>query len=207
MSEPAWKKAGLALKRQAEDPVATPGEKKKPKRDKKDKKPRAVRKMESIESHWEYCSTFVNSKDQWKFSKQQQNWLLKHINLIPEEKEDVVFKYLETVQGGSKDRLVNDAKDTIDQWNEQSREAFKEQEEREAREEKEGETQENGSKRSADRETKKETKQPLKVIIDADHAMRARNLYKVLTGTRIALVGLDETRIIEEDVDVEKFVE
>lgn len=37
--------------------------------------------------------------------------------------------------------------------------------------------------------------------------MRARNLYQVLTGTRISLIGLDITKLIEEDVDVEKFVE
>lgn len=201
MSEPAWKKAGLALKRQQAEPEK--GAEPEKKRAKKEKKPRAQRKQESVESHWAYCDTFVNNREAWKFSKQQQNWLLKHVELIPEEKEDVVFAYLKTVQGGSKERLVKDTQETVERWNTQR----KEREEAEAEAAREAETDANTQANGGKSKKVKADRKPAFLPVDADHAMRSRNLHLALTEVRLPLLGLDETTLVEEDVDVEKYVE
>lgn len=200
MAEPAWKKLGLSLKRQADktDKSAQPGTgEPAAKKAKKEKKPKALRKIQSLESHWDYCTRFVHDRANWKFSKQDQNWLLKHVDLIPEERQDDVFAYLETVQGGSKDRLVEDCKSTAEQWNEQNRPKDKDEQET-----KKKDYDGNGLKPLKQKEQAKQ-----RTLIAGDHALRARELYKRLTGEHIALLEIDETTLIEEDVEVTDYVE
>ncbi|KAG0684604.1 hypothetical protein C6P40_005079, partial [Pichia californica] len=64
-----------------------------------------------------YLRQFKEDKSNWKFSKQKQNWIIKNIKNIPEEYENIMFEYLNSIQGGSRDRVIIDMKKVIEEWN------------------------------------------------------------------------------------------
>lgn len=57
----------------------------------------------------------------WKFSKQKQNWLIKHffnLDEVPSEYNDLLITYFKDLQGRSKDDLSKRCFDKVNEWNE-----------------------------------------------------------------------------------------
>ena len=52
----------------------------------------------------------VDSGSEWKFKKQHQNWIVKHLYTYPWKNDDLVIGYLKTVQGKARQRLIDEAK-------------------------------------------------------------------------------------------------
>ena len=141
MSEPRWKKLGLQIKDEGNQGIAhLEGEnlskkqmkhlsrkrgnsdenkvKKPPKKKKvaKHEKPPPPEKDQLV-----YLKQFCEDKESWKFSKQKQNWVLKHLKDIPEEYNEYLVEYVGGIQGGSRERLVEELKGEVDKWNEVQR--------------------------------------------------------------------------------------
>lgn len=58
--------------------------------------------------------------DVWKFSKQKQNWLIKHFLVedeIPKEFNDLLILYFKDLKGGAKKILLDECQDLIKKWN------------------------------------------------------------------------------------------
>ena len=56
----------------------------------------------------------------WKFSKQKQNWLIKHffnLDEIPSVYNDLLLLYFRDLQGKSKEELISKCKGKLQQWN------------------------------------------------------------------------------------------
>lgn len=56
----------------------------------------------------------------WKFSKQKQNWLIKHffnLDEIPSVYNDLLLLYFRDLQGKSKEELISKCKGKLKQWN------------------------------------------------------------------------------------------
>lgn len=62
----------------------------------------------------EYLKTYKNDRDNWKFNKARQNTILKHWyndRVFPSKDDsELLLNYLPSVQGGSRDRIIKDAK-------------------------------------------------------------------------------------------------
>lgn len=60
--------------------------------------------------HLEYLKTWKKDKENWKFSKQMQNWLLKHLldrTVFKNSKfKKLVLPYVGSIQGQSKENLL-----------------------------------------------------------------------------------------------------
>ena len=56
----------------------------------------------------------INSGSAWKFKKQQQNWIVKQLYIFPWKDDDLVIHYLKTVQGGTRARLIEEAKKIVE---------------------------------------------------------------------------------------------
>lgn len=59
-------------------------------------------------------------KEVWKFSKQKQNWLLKHffsLDEIPAEFNQLLYDYFELMNGNSKTELTKQCQKRLTQWN------------------------------------------------------------------------------------------
>lgn len=103
----------LNRKRQLQE-TKTDTNKKPPKRVKVSK---ADRKPPPEKDQLAYLRQYSEDKDNWKFSKQKQNWLLKNIELIPLNYEAALITYVEGIQGGARDRLVEQLKEIVSKWN------------------------------------------------------------------------------------------
>lgn len=60
-------------------------------------------------------------KEVWKFSKQKQNWLIKHFTFldeIPAEFDPLMVKYFKDLQGGSKEQLQKSCLEIVNRYNE-----------------------------------------------------------------------------------------
>ncbi|CCE66066.1 hypothetical protein TPHA_0O00970 [Tetrapisispora phaffii CBS 4417] len=89
-----------------------------------DELPEPVKKLDFVSAN---LSIFNKKTDDdggvievWKFSKQKQNWLLKHffnIELIPVELNQLLFDYFELLNGFSKKQLVEECQKKIISWN------------------------------------------------------------------------------------------
>lgn len=90
------------------------GNKKPPKRI---KLPKSERKPPPVKDQLTYLKQFAYDKANWKFNKLKQNWILKNLRDIPNEYEPELILYLSTLQGGSRDRLVDELKQVIEKWN------------------------------------------------------------------------------------------
>lgn len=134
MSEhvPAWKKAGLAVETVTDDSATSASTNNGTKRasnaaDDKEKKPPKRQKLPKDKrapppesDHLVYIKTFVDDKPSWKFNTVSQQWILKNLfnEQVPSEYDDYVIKYVSTVKGGARDRVVDSAKQIISDNNE-----------------------------------------------------------------------------------------
>lgn len=203
-------------------------EKKPPKRVKVPKSERAENNT-VIKDQLKYMREFNIDRGNWKFSKQKQNWIIKNIRTIPDDYENDMFVYLNSVQGGSKDRIINDMKSVVDDWNKmvlEAEEQMKKDLEETKDETDEEKTEEKDSKKVKDKkkseksEKCKKSEKSGKVVVDYDYAVRARAVYKALTEEDLPMQGVEEednedeeskeeqgkpeVKLIEETVDVEK---
>lgn len=178
---------------------------------KRQKLPKDQRKPPPEKDQLHYLKQFNEDKDNWKFSKQKQNWIIKNIRDIPDDYEDYLFNYLKTIQGGSKDRLIQDLKSVIESWNKLAEEAEKilkerlnedehENESRRRNRLNEAENEENEDKDGKDGKNKKNAKnekpkkkEQLKKESppDYDYAVRARELYLLLADEKLLLHSID----------------
>lgn len=232
---PAWKRIGLKVKKELEtDPLALSSHlessnltkkdikhinkqkrkaedsakeksKKPPKRVKlpKSEKPPPPEKDQLV-----YLRQYHKDKDNWKFSKQKQNWILKNIRNIPGEYEEALSVYLEGLQGGSRTRIVDSLKAVIEKWNVLAAEAEakveKELEEKLLGKKAEEENEKKGEEKNE--EKKKETEKE-EDAVDLEYALRCRNLVFVLTDEKVPLKGAgdeDEAEIEEEKEKAEE---
>lgn len=198
------------------------------KRAKRVKVPKAERKPTNVvKDQLQYMIDFSNNREKWKFSKQKQNWIIKNIRNIPEEYEEQLFKYLESVQGGSRDRIASEMKVVVEEWNTMVQDAEKQmekdlekgekgavvQEEEEEAEDEDGRGGDDGerktkeSKKSKKSKDTKETKESSKTPVDYDYAIRARTIVKLLSGEDLVMSGVVEDKepvvnFVEESVNI-----
>ncbi|OBA19735.1 hypothetical protein METBIDRAFT_58436 [Metschnikowia bicuspidata var. bicuspidata NRRL YB-4993] len=144
---PAWKRLGLKVKSEVTDDtfsatthfdgsaitnkVAKKLNKKRQleedKNDKTKKPPKRVKKPKTErgpppeKDQLLYLRQFVLDKENWKFSKQKQNWLLKNIESVPDSYENDLIAYFEEIQGGARTRVETDLRAVIDKWNDYSK--------------------------------------------------------------------------------------
>jgi hypothetical protein len=71
------------------------------------------KKAEHVVEYLGRYQAHVDSGSEWKFKKQHQNWIVKHLYKYPWKNDDLVIGYLKTVQGKSRERLVTDAKEIV----------------------------------------------------------------------------------------------
>lgn len=213
-SVPAWKRAGLSVKAQQqqedEDSLTTKRienadltvkeikkisnkrelqddtkhkSKKPPKRI---KLPKNERPPPPVKDQLTYLKQFVDDKENWKFNKLKQNWILKNIKNIPKEYEEALILYLGTLQGGSRDRIIPELKEVISKWNTQYEEAERKIEEKLTK--KVENEIDKDSKTSNDAENK-EQKEEEKDAVDLEYALRCRAILSKLTDEDIEVKG------------------
>ena len=195
----------------------------KEKKQKGSKPPKRVKLPKSerpivIKDQLQYLRTYVNDKDNWKFSKQKQNWVIKNIRTIPEDYENDLIIYLKSVQGGSKDRIVNEMISVMKEWNK----LVKDAEEQLARDQEKQNEEDNDNDSDSDSDNDEKTKKKQKKGIlknnkesteikekqtkkpqpkeeihtppDYDFVIRARSIYTALTGESFELEGIEEEK-------------
>lgn len=123
--EPAWKRAGLkraSTATETYDPLAAGlkrsadrGPIKPPKRI---KQPKSERSPGPVPDQLVYLRQYSENREEWKFSKQKQNWILKNLFDISSDYNDAIIKYVEGIQGGSRTRVLEAAEKIVDNWNE-----------------------------------------------------------------------------------------
>lgn len=149
-----------------------------------------------------YLSQFNNDKKSWKFSKQKQNWIIKNIKEIPEDSENDLMVYLKDIQGGSRQRIINDMLKVVNEWNELAKKAADElnngTEIKESQENEETEESEK-SKKNSNKKKKVEVKQP---IVDFDYAERASKILLLLTNEKVDVIGTDNNE--SDEINKEK---
>lgn len=87
--------------------------------------PITVLELESVkENYGDSLSKDVSADSDvveiWKFSKQKQNWLIKHffnLDEIPPVYNDLLLLYFKDLQGRSKDELISKCQKKLKQWN------------------------------------------------------------------------------------------
>jgi len=89
----------------------------KPKKEKK-KKPPTPSSGKKDQAALSYLQTFHTARSTWKFSKNNQNWVLKHaLNpaVIPGGYEEALASYLASLQSeGVRDRILKDARTVVE---------------------------------------------------------------------------------------------
>jgi hypothetical protein len=201
-------------------------------KDKKPPKRAKIPKSERIENNnvvkdqLKYMRQFSTDHDNWKFSKQKQNWIIKNIRTIPDEYEEDMTKYLLSVQGGSRDRIVQDMKNVVNEWNmmvlaaeEQMKKDLEENDNDNDNDDDDDKEEERKDLNKANKANKKEAKkgkkdvkkQDKKEVVDYDYAVRACSLYKAFTGDDLSMSGIEDSpekeldvKLIEETVDVDQ---
>lgn len=71
------------------------------------------KKAEQVQEYLEGYQKHVDSGDEWKFKKQHQNWIVKHLYKHSWKSDDLVIGYLKTVQGNVRERLIADAQEVV----------------------------------------------------------------------------------------------
>lgn len=222
---PAWKRLGLKVKeniikdpltgqvqasapisnnkRQSPSTTSTDTPKKPPKRV---KLPKAERKPPPEADQLAYLRQYHTDRSNWKFSKQKQNWILRSVfgitthgnGGIPDEYKDALMSYLEGLQGGAKDRIVDDAKEVVNQWNEyMTTPEEKPKEEEEEVKETEA-TDENQQKEKENATTSKDaSKEKVTVPPSESKARLAKAIIKNLTGVEVKLELLEDEEVVQ----------
>ncbi|XP_053720767.1 uncharacterized protein C7orf50 homolog [Synchiropus splendidus] len=60
----------------------------------------------------DYLTCWSTQRDEWKFQKTRQTWLLQHMfdpDMIPDDKFSILLEYMEGLRGGAKDTTVQKA--------------------------------------------------------------------------------------------------
>ncbi|KAM9817269.1 protein cholesin [Neosynchiropus ocellatus] len=60
----------------------------------------------------DYLTCWSTQRDEWKFQKTRQTWLLQHMfdpDMIPDDKFPILLEYMEGLRGGAKDTTVQKA--------------------------------------------------------------------------------------------------
>ncbi|KAI5960944.1 uncharacterized protein KGF55_004211 [Candida pseudojiufengensis] len=211
---PAWKRAGLSVnkneienednlletkridsanlstkeikkvsnKRKLQDDLSHSKTKKPPKRI---KLPKSERKPPPIKDQLMYLKTYEEDKPNWKFNKSKQNWVLKNIKDIPKEYETALILYLGSLQGGSRDRLINELREDILKWNVKYDEMERKVEEKLLN----GEANEKDEdKKSNEEHGKNEVRNELTL----EYITRCRDILKSLVDDEIIVKGLEQ---------------
>lgn len=174
-------------------------EKKPPKRV---KLPKSERGPAPEKDQLAYLKAYTDDLPNWKFSKQKQNWILKHIRVIEDKYEQYLVKYLVGLQGGSRDRLVEELKKVMESWNIAQQEykkkllEAKDRVERAEEAKKEEEAKASKELEEITKSKRKSKQQPQKKAeevesVDADYALRARKIVLAITEEEITLEGID----------------
>lgn len=210
-------KEKVNTKRKTEDDEKEVKSKKLPKRL---KVPKSERKESNVvKDQLNYIRQFTSDRNNWKFSKQKQNWIIKNIKHIPEDYERDMITYLKSVQGGSKDRIVNEMKETVEEWNKMVQEAEeqmkkdlesvenigeddKSKKQEEAKFEKQEDEARFTKKEKKKLNQQKQREESKKNIVDYDFAVRAQTVYQALTDEVIKLVGVEDEQASESIVEV-----
>jgi hypothetical protein len=224
MSEhiPAWKRIGLKVKEELEnDPLALTTHldtgnltKKQQKKITKrvrtdeqegtvDKKPAKRQKLPKSErapppekDQLVYLKTYTTEKDSWKFSKQKQNWILKHVKVIDQDYEEYLINYFAGLQGGGKERMADILRDVIESWNKLQETSSEEKKEEKIKEEPKGKLK-----------PKKKDMHDELTSVDADYAVRAKKILKAMTGEEPVLKGIDDAEKTEKTEEERKVEE
>lgn len=210
---PAWKKVGLKVKESVSyDPLAAglsakrkrqdePKEKKPPKRV---KLPKNERKPPPEGDQLVYLRKYHKDRDSWKFSKQKQNWILKNLYSIGADYEEALVVYVNGLQGGSRDRVVEEARQVVEEWNEFMTEGDSEDGEakRDGKEDEiEGESEKSEKSEKDSSKSQKSQKSQKKETVEQppseDRVRRAKQILQELTGELVSLAYLDEQANIE----------
>lgn len=232
-SVPAWKRIGLSVKKDADNDslsVTTTRvenadlttkqikkisnktktqqtknrvQKKPPKRI---KLPKSERPPPPVKDQLTYLKQYETDRVNWKFNKLKQNWVLKNIKEIPSEYELALLLYIESLQGGSRDRIIPILKDVISKWNVQYEEAERKIEEeiskkldsnKKAEAEEEGKKEQTGEKQEDDKS--KESS------IDLGYAIRCKAILEKLVDEHIILKGntQEDNESVEEEEEEE----
>lgn len=209
MAEPAWKKLGLKVSEGSEgisvahidsaqltskDKKAINKQKRKLEQDQGAKKPpkrikvaKSERKPPPEKDQLAYLRQYLEDRQNWKFSKQKQNWILKNVESIPDNYHHQLVAYLEGIQGGSRQRLVDEMQAVVRKWNEAAAKAQRTIEEKEEEKEEQGENE--LKEEDADKEENgKKDEGPTYT-----YAARCRDIIEALTEERLWLDGVDES--------------
>lgn len=201
---PAWKKLGLQVKEQAtkiekesssetklkrplETNDETTEETKQKKPPKRPKLPKSERKPPPEADQLVYLRSYTQNKDTWKFSKSKQNWIIRHVYdtaIIPISYHEYLLNYLEGVKGGIRDRIVETAQKTINEWNE-----FMSEKDSSDKEEEKGEKEENTE---AEKPKKPKKKVEVKAPPTEDVARLAQKIAYKLGGVKTKLELVDD---------------
>lgn len=226
---PAWKRLGLSVKKDVEDDAlnttshlgdetvtnkiakklnkkrskgsddASKKEKKPPKRQ---KLPKSERKPPPEKDQLAYLKQFSEDKDNWKFSKQKQNWLLKNIEHIPSVYESALKQYIDSIQGGARSRVESQLREVVDKWNEVAKK-LEEKIEAElfSNKKSEDDKEEKDDEKTNDDKSSKETEEKEDKGPSRDYAIRCKTLLDVLVDEPVTLVGIEESVVDTIDID------
>lgn len=180
---PAWKKAGLKqvksnkpAAKEAYDPLkeglkrsAESGETKKPAKPpkrqkiKKSEKPKPTHEIDQLA----YLRLYTESRDTWKFSKQKQNWILKHLfdGAIDDSYNPALVNYVAGLQGSARKWAEDEAAGVVSKWNTFMQDNPEEDDDDNDKETKDENNQDNlkkdikkGAEKDAENESKKNSK-------------------------------------------------
>ena len=72
------------------------------------------RKSSQVIEYLEQYQAHLDSGSDWKFKKQHQNWIVKHLYSCPWKSDEQVIRYVRTIQGQARERLIARAKKVKD---------------------------------------------------------------------------------------------
>jgi hypothetical protein len=72
------------------------------------------KKSTQILEYLDQYRAHIDSGSIWKFKKQYQNWIVKHLYSFPWKSDELVIRYLRTVQGQARERLIAEATKMIE---------------------------------------------------------------------------------------------
>lgn len=177
------------------------------------KLPKSERKPPPESDQLAYLRQYTDSKESWKFAKSKQNWVLRHIYSEDEikmpqaYKEKYLINYLLGIKGeGARSRLVQEAKEVIDRWNQFMSEKDEDKKEgEEENDEKEKKIEEDKKDENEDEENVTPTEKPKsqapkkksntekkKLPPTENNALLAQNIVKQLSGEFIPLVLIND---------------
>lgn len=223
---PAWKRLGLKVKAAEDNPIAIAHiesgiitnkqaktlnkQKRKAAKEegytpKRAKVPKSERGPPPEKDQLAYLRQYHIDRDAWKFSKQKQNWILRHIRDIPRDYEDALAAYLEGIQGGSRDRVVEDLHKVVAKWNDllavaESKVMAELEKRRRAKEMPSAEAAQEPEETPEKETLEKETLEKEETSVDEAYARRCQSLIRALTDELVTLRGLDN--LIIDTVEV-----